>query len=1434
MFKDVGGISPNGNVIFTGGMIQTGLTGKNTISIRISGCSDSGTVCIGSQFQNDYQSSLWTHDGGLFDLNAFFSSTRIQVGDVSRDGVILAGGNLDGRSGFRWNRITGAIDTIPTIDDRPYSNLNVNAISPSGEYVVGRNNANMLVGMTSEYEAFVWSQKNGSRGLGDFPGGDYYSEATGVSDNGVVVGYSYIEGAPMAFRWTEAEGMQPLGELTPGCGSIARDISADGRVIVGNSCPYGSYADEAAFIWTAEHGMQNLSEIAKNTYQINLNDRNGDFYYHKEWQLRDAVGVSDDGKTIIGNGYTPKEEYKSWTLRLDVPVESDLDNDGLTDDEEVALGLPIDNADSNNNFINDGLEYGNIIRSSLTYDNKELVGGRALSGKLIHNGRYTLFTSFADNVVPGDTNNSTDLFQRNNVTGEVIRLSTTETGAQLSKGMGPSPMYSVSDDGKFLLFTSNSPELEPFNSSVFYPYLYLKNLETGTIRLVTKSQDGRAIDLRHGGFNISADGQYVIFSSPENGFVEGDTNGFYDVFLFNTQTNVLERISKSFDGGELDGSTNVGKITSDGRYITMVSRAKNMVNRSVGGRSNIYLYDRVTKKTELITVSTDGSVSQNEIAEAGYHEITDDGNTLLFSYEGDLSDPANTHKKNRLYIRNRVDNTTTEILKSDAKYGGAKLFPDGKHIVYWTDENIGQDNNFKYDAYIWNRETQVTRAISINNNHELGLSDSWSPDISEDGQYVLISSRSRNLVPGDTNESTDLFIVRSGLQPPNTDPTIELTSPLNSDEFILGDDIQLSATVTDAEDDNTTLSNYVRWFINDVERAETGATITINDLVEGGYLVYAEVTDSQGATATSQEVAFSVLSNAAWSQDFTSNSFGLTALPDHYSVTNGVLNTTRLTDWRTQVFEVNGIRTYGFSERVTFVGELTAINSWYLSGELGFGIKNTTAVRSNMRYHSAFMENGRWYIRTNNVYGWDSIIELGAAELNVSYKIDVELHSGGSSIYVYPVGQSRGALYEHHQSYTDWGDVTLVLYSNQLGLDGYFDNIKEIVPDAIPNNPPSIDITSPISGSEYIQGEIVDVSATATDVEDDDALLSATIEWFVDGVLQAEKGASVSLVDLTHGTYQIGAQVTDSAGASVKSAEVTVVVNPAPNNPPMVNILLPVDGSEYFVGEAISFTAEAMDVEDDDTVLSSNIQWFLNGILRDEVGPSVVLSDLAPGSHSIVARVTDSAGDSVFSAAVSVIVTDQTGGTETILWSQNFNADSSGLSVLPDHVSVSSGSLSFNRMAGWQTTPFQIYGERNYFFSDQVTIRARVEVTGNWYSSGELGFGAMNSSSVRSGMRYHSAFIENGHWMVRTNTVYGYDYIIDLGAAETGVVYQLELVCHDTGTSLYIYPLGQNRGSLYEDHQNFTDWGDMNMYLYSNQLGLTGKFDNLEEVITVP
>jgi probable HAF family extracellular repeat protein len=167
-------------------------------------------------------------------------------------------------------------------------------------------------------EAFRWELTDGCNperpgdpctvGLGDLPGGAFVSEATAISaDGSVVVGKSQSDLCGEAFRWENGV-MTALGTLpSDGYGSVAVGASSDGSVIVGHTG--GIYAIDPpieAFVWTERNGIRSVRSVLVDEFGLDLTG----------WTLSSAVGISDDGGTILGNGINPDGALEAWIAVL--------------------------------------------------------------------------------------------------------------------------------------------------------------------------------------------------------------------------------------------------------------------------------------------------------------------------------------------------------------------------------------------------------------------------------------------------------------------------------------------------------------------------------------------------------------------------------------------------------------------------------------------------------------------------------------------------------------------------------------------------------------------------------------------------------------------------------------------------------------------------------------------------------------------------------------------------------------------------------------------------------------------------------------------------------------------------------------------------------------------------------------------------------------
>jgi len=261
-------------------------------------------------------------------------------------------------------------------------------------------------------------------------------------------------------------------------------------------------------------------------------------------------------------------------------------------------------------------------------------------------GRYVVFSSFANNLVVGDTNGAQDIFVHDRLNGITKRLSVASDGSQANnRSAGPS----ISADGQYVAFLSNASNLVEADTNGVMD-IFVHNQLTGLTERVSVSSNGTEGNGSSGGPEISDNGLVITFSSTASNLVSGDTNAYYDVFIHDRVSRITERVSVESDGSQLHDDSFSGSISADGRYTTFISYANSLDTSTVNWwYSDIFVYDRVTQTTELISLSSDG-VQANE--ESNAPTISGDGRFVGFhSYAVELV-PGGTSIQD-VYVRDR-------------------------------------------------------------------------------------------------------------------------------------------------------------------------------------------------------------------------------------------------------------------------------------------------------------------------------------------------------------------------------------------------------------------------------------------------------------------------------------------------------------------------------------------------------------------------------------------------------------------------------------------------------------------------------------------------------------------------------------------------------------------------------------------------------------
>ncbi|MEW6743266.1 MAG: calcium-binding protein [Planctomycetota bacterium] len=392
-------------------------------------------------------------------------------------------------------------------------------------------------------------------------------------------------------------------------------------------------------------------------------------------------------------------------------------------------------------------------------DGSELWGNQAISG----DGRFVVFRSYATNLVAGDTNRMPDAFLRDRLTGETTRVSVSSDGRQ-PNGRSGDPCVSL--DGRYVAFDSYATNLVSDDRNGACDVFVHDRLTGETTRVSVDSWGGEGNYLS-GRPSISGDGRYVAFKSLATNLVRDDMNGWTDVFVHDRVTGETTRVSVSSDGTEGDresGHPFAPWISADGRYVAFPSDATNLVACDRNGYTDVFVHDRHAKETTRVSVSSSGAEANQA---SWYPALSSDGRYVAFLSGASNLVPGDANDLLDVFAHDRATGETTRVSVSSTGAEGdfdsrdPAISGDGRYVAFTSAaNNLAPGARKGSDIFVHDRATRKTTCTSPNFAGIRGFNyvDCVYPSISADGRYVAFTALGTGLVPGDTNESYDVFV----------------------------------------------------------------------------------------------------------------------------------------------------------------------------------------------------------------------------------------------------------------------------------------------------------------------------------------------------------------------------------------------------------------------------------------------------------------------------------------------------------------------------------------------------------------------------------------------------------------------------------------------------------------------------------------------------
>ena len=333
-------------------------------------------------------------------------------------------------------------------------------------------------------------------------------------------------------------------------------------------------------------------------------------------------------------------------------------------------------------------------------------------------GRFVLFVSSATNLVTNACRGDYHLYVRDlqSGTSRLVDVDTNGIGGGLNAAATPS----MSDDGRFVVFESGDNQLVPGDGNRAAD-VFVRDTVTDTTELVSRRHPNLPCDAPDGPsilspFGVSADARFVAFASEAANLVGNDTNGTRDVFVRDTLlgTNLLVSVNLSGTGSG-NGPSGEPALSADGRYVVFTSSASDLVAGDTNRAQDVFIRDLGTGVTTCVSVNTNGTGPGNGPSYAPV--IGSDGRRVLFrSKATDLAPPPPRPiggTNDCLFLRDLQAQATFQVSTAGGKYWGipsATMTPDGRYVAF-------VEGGAQY--YLWDSQvaslvySNATSAISI-------------------------------------------------------------------------------------------------------------------------------------------------------------------------------------------------------------------------------------------------------------------------------------------------------------------------------------------------------------------------------------------------------------------------------------------------------------------------------------------------------------------------------------------------------------------------------------------------------------------------------------------------------------------------------------------------------------------------------------------------
>lgn len=305
--------------------------------------------------------------------------------------------------------------------------------------------------------------------------------------------------------------------------------------------------------------------------------------------------------------------------------------------------------------------------------------GGAFGPSTAGGGRFVAFETFATNLGLPVATSGSQIVVKDRLTGALSLASANAAGVPVSgSASGQARNASISADGRFVAFRSDSVNLA--GGPAGEENIYLKDLQTGAVELVSRAQGGgfpTGSVVANTAHSMSADGRFVLFQTNAGNIVGGVAGGTIQVYLRDRTAGTTELVSAGAGGAAANSQSDVAAISPNGRFVSFRSFATNL--GGAGFVSRVYVRDRVAGTTSAVPFPVVNATTASGCRES---DVSDAGTVVLTCFFTGVFDQVFLHVPGAAGTPFLVSSDANDVAGNQASGGAVAINADGLSLTF--------------------------------------------------------------------------------------------------------------------------------------------------------------------------------------------------------------------------------------------------------------------------------------------------------------------------------------------------------------------------------------------------------------------------------------------------------------------------------------------------------------------------------------------------------------------------------------------------------------------------------------------------------------------------------------------------------------------------------------------------------------------------------